>query len=263
MKSLLPVRGTVHHYTAVDGIETGMHEDAIRFTLHEGAIQIDVAAVIPPLQKLDNQRFMEALYEHVGPKKDNRLAEFFHPTEKREAGFQKDQGRKALVCSYLIDQSGKLTQESFSVTMVIAETVSYEDFGKHPYIRRYLDAAKTVLNGQRHERIRKFADNAGSAEKKAASDGLAGTLVHQLLMLFNDSCRTKAYRMGTPYIRRDKATAEHIAGYKISHGLARFNCGLRDPCALVNAVNLSSRLTGGLPYYPEKTLRKMLPQVNN
>lgn len=262
MERIQTVKGTTIPYTAVDEERARVYEDAFRIRYHGGNTQVDVAAIVPPLGALDARNFFAALCAHLGAKKGARLPFLFNESDRMSAGFKEGQARKAVVCSYLLNGRGVLVEEHLCVTSVMVQHHTYEEYSQNLLIKRSLEVADRLMQSKRHAGLKTFAQNKDSA-KDAAADGPAGKLVHSLLLLFNDSCKTYASKHRIPYVRREGRNGNKLDGYCISQGFAKFNCGLRDPSAFINASNLSAQLTQTPSPYPERDLRKLLPHVNN
>jgi hypothetical protein len=251
---LAPVERCVLKCLAVDRANTAVRDDGFRITQRGKMLQVDMVAVVPPA----HQVMVQEIWQLMGAQMHTRDNLWIFRPLVRETVSLSDTPRDVLVVTHLLLKN-ELVREEVSLSRAVVETTSYEEYAKSK--RFFMDRIAVMRAVNAQPRLRKHVEACREELEKEAGEG--NVLVYAMLELFNKSCREMANDLNSPFVTFLGAELAHQVrkGYKIFEGFARFNRGLRDPCAFLNILNLVYALQKKSVYVTEEDLRRHLPRV--
>jgi hypothetical protein len=256
---LAPVERSIITGMCIDSDHTRSHEDMLRITMSDnGFLQIDIAAVVPPVKHVNRDKLLNALLYLT--ENDNRelTPSFFSHEDRERFGFSELSPRNAVVATFMLDPTGNLVYEGLVLSdYAVGSFVSYTDFRNSEEFEQINTCLRTLL--QTKPDMREHVDQLIRDQRPKSNDpAFRATLM--LTQLFNRSCRdaARSEEVYVPFIRHPSVSRGQTR-FLMNDGLARFNASLRDPCALINMANLVSYFAGEKPPFPESELISLIP----
>jgi hypothetical protein len=254
---LAPVEGRVLECLAVDKAKPGtvaVRDDGFRITQKGKMLQVDMVAIIPPIQMVMAHELWNVMIAMMHTRDQLWLFRQGVPQSICLSEIPRD----VLVVTHLL-RGGNLVREDVKISRAIAETTSYEKYAESEKFFMHRIAIMRAVGAQ--PRVRRHIESCRDSAM-VREYGESGLLVYALLELFNRSCRAMANELRSPFITfLNGGFKQAEKGYKIFEGFARFNRGLRDPCACLNILNLAHALQSKGAYVSEEDLRRNLPRV--
>jgi hypothetical protein len=252
---LAPVERCVMKCLAVDKATARVRDDGFRITQRGKMLQVDMVAVIPPVQAVAIQDFWSLTAAMMRTRDELWL---FRPGVRQDVSLS-DSPRDVLVVTHLL-RGNILVREEVNLSRAVVETTSHEEYSRSEKFFMHRIAIMRAIAVE--PRLRRHVESKRDSDM-VREEGESGLLVYGLLELFNRSCRERANQLDSPFITfvGNEITRQAKVGYKIFEGFARFNRGLRDPCAYLNVINLVHALQNKGVYISEEDLRANLPRV--
>lgn len=225
--------------TAIDQPDTRIREDAFSFErCWDGTSVLKVMVVIPDFSKLIPGNVDMTIAD---PWHNMRL---FQNNDLRNTSFYLNKERKALIATFRLSKDYKLLEESLAIGKVTLQNKHSFD-GHDKRFDFYFWEAKTALlsilkTRETIYRKLKYIEN----NDTVINFGPSSSFIFGTTSLFNQTCRRFARSNNIPFIAF--ANNQRNPRYQVSMGFAHYNKPLRNPCSLINLLNLVSYLSGDI-----------------
>lgn len=253
---LAPVEGCVIKCLAVDRITTKVRDDGFRITRKGKWTQIDMVAIVPPEEKLMRENLRKVLEKMSdNGTRQGTTTGLFRPEVMYPSSLS-ETPKSVLVVTHLIHLNELVREETTLGKAVLETSMSDQEYGESE--RFFHDEIAIMRSLKTNRRLHKHVESCRNHDF-ITDHGKCGIMMYAMLELFNETCRLYANSWDSPFVSFLRSHTAN-SGFRIG-GYARFNCGLRDPCAFINATNLARRLNGQAPFLSEPELVKILPRI--
>ena len=181
---LIPVEEIVHGL-CIDDIGTRVCEDMVRVTTNDrGDTQVDIAVVVPPIEKVNTSLLFASLKDLMVSKEKSNMLPFLDFQTKINSGFSETKPREVFLVTYVVNTYGELLLEELTLSQAICSMINYKEYeawrGNYEIVN-----ALTLVLGTKPEIGRHVARRLRESFPLSASCGYLTTLM--ISSLFNST----------------------------------------------------------------------------